>query len=79
VADAFAVKVNIGLGVDGHAVDGLGGHGGCFKRAGQSRINGKGRLWTPLTVNRINILGALVGGPIMFARVFQRQRPSLRL
>ena len=27
VADAFAVKVNIGLGVDGDAVDGLGGHG----------------------------------------------------
>jgi hypothetical protein len=29
VADAFAVKVNIGLGVDGDAVDGLGGHGWC--------------------------------------------------
>jgi hypothetical protein len=27
VADAFAIKVNIGLGVDGDAVDGLGGHG----------------------------------------------------
>ena len=27
VADAFAVKVNIGLGVNGDAVDGLGGHG----------------------------------------------------
>ena len=26
VADAFAVKKNIGLGVDGHAIDGLGRH-----------------------------------------------------
>jgi hypothetical protein len=38
VADAFAVKVNIGLGVDGDAVDGLGGHGWGFKGAELFRI-----------------------------------------
>jgi hypothetical protein len=32
VAHALAVKVHIGLGVDGHAVDSLGGHGRVCKK-----------------------------------------------
>ena len=34
VADAFAIKVNIGLGFDGDAVDFFGGHGSGLQRAG---------------------------------------------
>ena len=34
VADALAVKVDVGLGFDGNAVDFLGGHGWCLKGGG---------------------------------------------
>jgi hypothetical protein len=48
VTDALAVKINIGLGVDGYAVDGLGGHGqnrsGLTVRADRRKTRPEGRI-----------------------------------